>query len=132
MKITKTITPQQGFTLLEVLVAITLTALVLGNLFVLQSQSKRLIFKAQTNLHKNIIQRAYFNAAWINNYQADSYLKELSQDSHYVVQNSSILKKTKEEAKPVNIFLESFEIHNQKSDLVLSSVRLKENEIFRK
>jgi len=76
----------QGFTLLEVLVSITLTALVLGNLFALQSQSKRLSFKAQSSLARTINQRAYFNAAWISNRERDSYMDELS-DLNYSVDN---------------------------------------------
>lgn len=123
---------QSGFTLLEVLISITLTALVLGNLFALQSQSKRLNFKAQTNLQKNINQRAYLNAVWINNLQLDSYMDELSQLTKYSVDNSKALKKPEAQSKPVNFSLESFDIVNQNNEVILSSVRLREKLVSRK
>ncbi len=122
---------QQGFTLLEVLIAITLTALVLGNLFALQSQSKRLSFKAQMNLQKNINQRAYFNAAWLSSRQLDSYMDELSQDSDYSVDNTSALKKPETQSQPLNFSLESFTIVNQKNEVILTSVRFKESKVSR-
>ena len=122
---------QRGFTLLEVLIAITLTALVLGNLFALQSQSKRLSYKAQVNLQKNINQRAYFNAAWINDRQLDSYMDELSRHSDYSVNNKSALKKPETQVKPLNFSLESFAIVNQKNEVLLNSVRFKESNVSR-
>jgi len=73
----------QGFTLLEVLIAVTLTAMVLGNLLALQSQSKRLAFKADNVLQKTINQRAYFNAAWVDSQQDSFYLDKLQADEIY-------------------------------------------------
>ena len=122
---------QRGFTLLEVLIAITLTALVLGNLFALQSQSKRLSFRAEMNLQKNINQRAYFNAAWINTRQLDAYMNELSHRSDYSIDNRSVLKKPETQSRPLNFSLESFDIVNQKNEVILSSVRLKESNVSR-
>lgn len=122
---------QQGFTLLEVLVAVTLTALVLGNLFALQSQSKRLSYKAQMNLQKNIKQRAYFNAAWISTSRLDSYMDKLSRNSDYSVDNKSALKKPETQVKPVNFSLESFAIVNQENEVILTSVRIKESNVLR-
>ncbi|MDX2504215.1 MAG: prepilin-type N-terminal cleavage/methylation domain-containing protein [Gammaproteobacteria bacterium] len=120
---------QQGFTLLEVLIAITLTALVLGNLLALQSQSKRLSFKAQLNLQKNIEQRSYFNAAWINNRKLDSYMDKLSRRSDYSVDNNKTLKKPKTQTSPLNFSLEAFDIVNRENEAVLSSVRLKDSKV---
>ena len=127
----KSAAKQQGFTLLEVLIAITLTALVLGSLFALQSQSKRLSYKAQMNLHKNINQRAYFNAAWISDRRLDSYMDELSQHSDYSVDHKSALKKPETQVKPINFSLESFAIVNQKNEVLLTSVRFQESNVSR-
>jgi len=55
----------QGFTLLEVLIAITLTGMVMGSLFALQSQNKKLTFRSLSALDKLTEQRALINAAWI-------------------------------------------------------------------
>lgn len=113
----------KGFTLLEVLVSITLTALVLGNIFALQSQSKRLNFKAQTNLLKTINQRAYLNVAWISNREEDAYLEELS-ESGFSVTNKEPLKKPEEQSKPIKYFLEAFDVVNADNNIILSSVRV--------
>lgn len=51
--------------MLEVLIAITLTAMVLGSVFVLQSQSKRLVFRAMENLRQIHAERAAINLSWI-------------------------------------------------------------------
>lgn len=120
----------KGFTLLEVMVAITLTALVLGNLFALQSQSKKLSFKAQTSLAKTINQRAYLNAAWVSNRELDSYLDELS-DSGYTVANKKELKKPEQQTKPLKFSLQSFDIVDENKEVVLSSVRIKETIVSR-
>lgn len=118
----------QGFTLLEVMVAITLTAMVLGNLFALQSQSKRLSFKAQSSLAKTINQRSYINAAWISDRDLDTYLNDLS-ESGYTVDNKKTLKKPEEQTKALNLSLQSFDIINEKKEVILSSVRINKTTI---
>ncbi len=55
---------QKAFTLLEVLIAITLTALVLGSLFAMQSQSKQLAFRSLQALERVNEQRAVINSVW--------------------------------------------------------------------
>ncbi|MCK5697004.1 MAG: prepilin-type N-terminal cleavage/methylation domain-containing protein [Gammaproteobacteria bacterium] len=117
---------QQGFTLLEVLVSITLTSLVLGNLFALQSQSKRLSFKAQTSMLKTINNRAYLNASWISNRDEDAYLSEIS-DSQLSISDKNTLKKPVDKIIPEKYSLESFSIVDQNNEIILSTVRLKES-----
>lgn len=120
---------QYGFTLLEVLISITLTALVLGNIIALQSQSKRLNLKAQNNLKKVIDQRAYLNAAWISNRQLDSYMEKLSRDSSFSIDNKKEIKKAEEQTRPVKFYLESFDIVNKDDDVLFSSVRIRETDV---
>lgn len=120
----------KGFTLLEVLVAITLTALVLGNLFALQSQSKRLSFKAQAAISTIIKQRSYLNAAWLSESQQDAYLTELS-GSDYSISNTIALKKPEKQNKPLKYSLQSFTITDKNNEVVLSSVRMKESIVER-
>jgi len=55
----------KGFTLLEVLIAITLTGLVMGSLFALQSQNKKLTIRSLSALDRLTEERALINAAWI-------------------------------------------------------------------
>jgi len=119
----------QGFTLLEVLIAVTLTAMVLGNLLALQSQSKRLAFKADNVLQKTINQRAYFNAAWVDSQQDSFYLDKLQADEIYSADNAKALKKPEAQSKPLKFHLESFQIVDKQGNIVLSSVRLKDTEL---
>jgi prepilin-type N-terminal cleavage/methylation domain-containing protein len=119
----------QGFTLLEVLIAVTLTAIVLGNLLALQSQSKRLAFKAEAVLQKTINQRAYFNAAWVDSRQASFYLDDLQGHEVYSTENTKALKKPEAQSKPLKFHLESFRIVDKQGNIVLSSVRLKDTEL---
>lgn len=125
-----TISRPQGFTLLEVLVSITLTALVLGNLFALQSQSKRLSFKAQKHLSKTINNRAYLNASWISDKALDSYMDELS-DLDLSVGNKKRLTKPANKVSPKQYYLESFDIVDKNNEPILTSVRVKESIVDR-
>ena len=113
-----------GFTLLEVLIAVTLTAMVLGSLLALQSQSKRLAFKADAALQKIINQRAYFNAAWVDSRQGSFYLDKLQTDAMYETGNIKALKKPEAQSKPLKFHLESFDIVDKHGNPVLSSVCL--------
>jgi len=54
-----------GFTLLEVLVAITLTAMVLGSFIALQSSSHKLQYKSMQKIQHNLALKAAFNRAWL-------------------------------------------------------------------
>ena len=54
---------QQGFTLLEVVVALTITGMVLGSLFTLAGGSKQLAFRSGESLHAAIQARAAINFA---------------------------------------------------------------------
>lgn len=54
---------QQGFTLLEVVVALTITGMVLGSLFALAGGSKQLAFRSGESLHTAMQARAAINFA---------------------------------------------------------------------
>lgn len=123
-------TNNQGFTLLEVLLAITLTALVLGNLFALQSQSKRLSFKAQSQLSKTINARAYLNASWIGDQALNSYLDKLSQ-LDLSIKNKKQLTKPVDKISPNKYYLQSFDIVNDKNEVLLSTVRMQRSMLNR-
>lgn len=54
---------QKGFTLLEVIVALTIVAVTLGTILSLLAGSKQLAFKATEDIGKTIFLRSAFNAA---------------------------------------------------------------------
>lgn len=58
---------QQGFTLLEVIVALTITGFVLGGLFSLVAGSKRLAWRSEDSLARTVNQRAQINFALLEN-----------------------------------------------------------------
>jgi len=57
----------KGFTLIEVLVALTITGFLLGGLFSLVAGSKRLSYRAEDALAQSLRQRAAFNMALLDN-----------------------------------------------------------------
>lgn len=63
--------PQHGFTLLEVVVALTITGMVLGSLFALAGGSKQLAFRSGESLHTAIQARAAINFALLQDEYRD-------------------------------------------------------------
>ena len=61
----------RGFTLIEVVVALTITGFLLGGLFTLVGGSKRLSWRAEAALGKSLQQRAAWNFALLDNDYAD-------------------------------------------------------------
>ena len=62
---------QQGFTLIEVIVALTITGFLLGGLFSLVGGSKQLSWRAEDALVRAIQQRAAWNFALLDKEYAD-------------------------------------------------------------
>ena len=113
---------QTGFTLLEVLVAITLTGLVMGSLFSLQSQSSKLGFRSMQAIDKIVNQRAALNLAWINTDMIDTL--------DYNVDNQKELPAPEVLEGKINsktLSLESFDLLDANGNVVHSSVRLKKD-----
>jgi len=113
---------QAGFTLLEVLVAITLTALVMGSLFSLQSQSSKLGFSSMQAIDQTVNRRAALNLAWMNtdmleelDYKADNQQKLPIPEILEGKINSNMLN------------LESFDLLDANGNVIHSSVHLKKD-----
>ena len=80
---------QRGFTLLEVLVALTITSLVLGALLTLSAGSKRLALTAERSLHDSMALRAAVLAA-----QLDDGYRELEpalSQARFVLREGNLL-----------------------------------------
>ena len=111
-----------GFTLLEVLIAITLTGLVMGSLFALQSQNKKLSVRSLDALKKITAQRAQINSAWID---VTDY-----HNSNYQVNNITTLAIPEQLQQPTtnsNNFkfrLESVDITNTSNEILFSTTRI--------
>ncbi len=107
---------RQGFTLLEILIAITLAAMVLGSVFVLQSQSKQLVFRSQTKIYESLELRAALNNAHLPNAP-----KRLTNQFH--IANAHILEKPEEQSTAIRWQLEQFDLLDQQGNVMLSSIR---------
>jgi prepilin-type N-terminal cleavage/methylation domain-containing protein len=110
-----------GFTLLEVLIAITLTGLVMGSLFAMQSQNKQLTFRSLAALDRITEQRALINAAWIG-------LKQ-EQQKNYYIENSKIvdipetLENQQGYIKSLKFQLQSLDITDSSHQVLFSTMR---------
>ena len=103
-----------GFTLLEVLVALTITALVLGSLFSLAAGSKRLAYRADQSLFVAIQARAAINFALLQ----DEYreVEEAIDNDRFSIQAHDYLEPVARKTE-ANIYkLQHFEIVDEDTD----------------
>ena len=115
---------QYAFTLLEVLISITLSSLVLGSLFVLQSNSSKLAFKANNQIDKNLALQAALNTALLTR-DSNAFFAETLKETHYKISNISALQKPPNQAKRLNWQLEKFDIVDEQNNILISSIRFK-------
>jgi len=111
---------QKGFTLLEVLVAITLTALVMGSVFSLQSQSNRLAYQSSEKIDDTVNRRAALNLAWMG----VKMLDELP----YQVESKEALpipEQLSDKIKDNMLRLEAFDLLDENGEVLHSGVHLK-------
>ena len=78
---------QRGFTLIEVIVALTITGFLLGGLFALVGGSKQLSWRAEDVLVRATQQRTAWNFALLDNEYAD--LEPILDEEFYTVRESS-------------------------------------------
>lgn len=111
---------QNGFTLLEVLIAITLTALVMGSVFSLQSQNSRLAVRSIEAIDKTVNRRAALNLAYID--------VEMIENLEFRVENKKDVPKPEvlqDKLEDGMLGLESFDLLDENGAVMNSSVRLK-------
>lgn len=106
----------RGFTLIEVMVALTITGFLLGGLFALVAGSKRLSSRAETALARSLQQRAAFNAALLDNDFADldSFLSTASAD--YRVVELDELEFPDRQTQPLPYALQALELQSPDGD----------------
>jgi len=113
----------KGFTLLEVLIAMTIVGMALGTVFGLLAGSKRLAFKAADDIERTIFLRSALNVAQIleeSEYPElpNRYKKSLEIDS------GDFLEKPEKQTRPMKLALESYVLHDDEKDIELVTVRL--------
>lgn len=116
-----TIGPCAGFTLLEVLVALTITGLVLGGLFTLAAGSKRLAFTAQENLLQAVQTRAHIHYALLDNEYRE--LEPVLAGDEYRIRGLDLLDDPPRRTAPTRQLLQSYELIDRETNETIEGVR---------
>lgn len=105
---------QSGFTLLEVIVALTITGFILGSLFSLVGGSKQLSWRSQESLIRAARARAATNFALLQNDYSDVELI-LEDDSHQII-SADILEEPERKTQASVYTLQAYDIVNEDRD----------------
>lgn len=120
----------QGFTLLEVILAMMIVGMVLGTLFSLLAGSKRLAFKASDEIGETLFLRTALNVYQVLEKPEypqlpSEYAKELS------AQTDSLLDPPERQTQKILLGLEPYVLKDARSGVQVNSVRLKKLEAVR-
>jgi prepilin-type N-terminal cleavage/methylation domain-containing protein len=112
---------QRGFTLLEVIVALTITAMVLGSLFALAAGSKQLAFRSGQSLNTAIAERAKINFALLQDEYADV---EIAIDNErFRIRPEEYLYPVTRKTEPSIYKLQHFEVIDERTDAAVQGTR---------
>jgi len=125
---------QQGFTILEVLLALAITALALGSIMSLSVGSKRLAFKAEENLNEILFLRAALNIGQLQ--RKPEYPKYPPDYADKItIETKELLEKSPRQTKQIQWALETYQLDekqpNGKPETLLDGVRWKKLEAAR-
>ena len=105
---------QDGFTLLEVIVALAITGFILGGLFSLLGSSKQLSWRSEENLLRAARVRAATNFALLQNEFRD--VEEILQDDGYEIRSLELLDYPIRKTEPLLYALQRYQITNDSRD----------------
>lgn len=122
---------QNGFTLLEVMIALTITGLVLGGLLSLSAGSKRLAVSAQDTLHEAVQRRAAIQFAQLE--LQEGALEPLLRPGRlrFTVRSGDLLPDPIRRTTPSNWLLQRYEVEDADSDDTLTGSRWIESDVPR-
>ena len=112
---------QSGFTLLEVIVALTITGFVLGGLFSLVGGSKQLSWRSEESLIQATRIRAASNFALLENEYSEVEL--ILQDDSYRIRVGEILEYPERKTEASVHTLQTYEIVNTDHDDIIAGSR---------
>ncbi|BAP55155.1 prepilin-type N-terminal cleavage/methylation domain-containing protein [Thioploca ingrica] len=116
-------TRQQGFTLLEVIVAMAIVGMALGTILGLLAGSKRLAFKATDDIERTLFLRSAINAAQV--LKEPEYPELPSQyKKNLTISIGEPLEKPEQQTKPMQLALEPYTLRDEEKGIELSTVRL--------
>jgi len=110
-----------GFTLLEVIVALTITGFVLGGLFSLVGGSKQLTWRSEASLVRATEIRAATNFALLQN--EFSAVEEILEHDTYRIETGEVLEPPERKTQSTLHQLQAFDIVDPDRDEVISGTR---------
>ena len=105
---------QDGFTLLEVILALAITGFILGGLFSLLGSSKQLSWRSEENLLRAARVRAATNFALLQNEFRD--VEEILQDDGYEIRSLELLDDPIRKTEPLLWALQRYQITEDSRD----------------
>jgi len=105
---------QDGFTLLEVIVALAITGFILGGLFSLLGSSKQLSWRSEENLLRASRVRAATNFALLHNEFRD--VEEILKDDGYEIRALELLDDPIRKTEPLLYALQRYQITDDSRD----------------
>ena len=105
---------QDGFTLLEVIVALAITGFILGGLFSLLGSSKQLSWRSEENLLRAARIRAATNFALLQNEFRD--VEEILKDDGYEIRSLELLDEPIRKTEPLLYALQRYQITDDSRD----------------
>lgn len=119
--------PQTGFTLLEAIMALTITGFVLGSLFSLVGGSKKLSWRSEESLISATRLRAATNFALLENEYHDVEL--ILEDNSFEIRPLDILEEPERKTQLSRINLQGYEIINTETDEFITGSRWIQQEL---
>jgi len=111
---------QTGFTLLEVIVALTITGFVLGGLFSLVGGSKKLSWRSEESLVQATRVRAAINFALLENEYSN--VEEILQDYSYQIRPLNLLEDPERKTQATVHAFQAFEVINRvRNEIIVGS-----------
>jgi len=123
-------TQQTGFTLLEVIVAMTIVSIALGSVFGLLAGSKRLAFKAADDIEQTIFLRSMLNTVQILKEPDYPQLPERYK-KNLKINFDELLEKPERQTRLMRLALEPYTLRDDKKGIILTTVRLIEQDTAR-
>lgn len=111
----------QGFTLLEVIVALTITGFILGGLFSLVGGSKQLTWRAEANLDRATRARAAINFALLQD--EFSEVEPILEDLDYELRPLELVNPPERQTQPMTHALQRIEIIDAEREEVFAGTR---------
>ena len=114
---------QQGFTLLEVIIAMAIVGMALGTILGLLAGSKRLAFKATDDIERTLFLRSAINAAQV--LEEPEYPELPSQyKKNLAINTGEPLEKPEQQTRPIQLALEPYTLRDEEKGIELNTVRL--------